>query len=105
MDNIDHRFIKKWEKAREKGEFRYILRTGVVGWGLTSAIVVLLVLAFFETTGNPHISFTEYINSQYFLQKGIFFFFIFIIVGMINGKLLWMMNEKAWKKEKEKLQK
>ena len=74
--------IERWKKKREGGKARYILQTGVFGWGLTMFVVM-----------------TFFINKRPENLKGVFVAaLIWLVCGAGFGWLTWEVNERFYLK-------
>ena len=78
--------IEKWAKTREKGKQRFVLINGVLGWGVTTAILWAALMEYIEPSENIWV-------------RPIIALFIFPIAGVAFGHLMWKKSEKAYDKE------
>lgn len=76
--------LAKWERLREKGKWNYILKFGVIGWGITSAVVFALVFSLLT-----HVSFWTVLPISLVL---------FPLGGIGWGYYMWSLSEKAYRK-------
>ena len=44
--------MNKWAKIREKGKQRFVLVNGVLGWGVSTAILWVFLMEFLEPSEN-----------------------------------------------------
>ncbi|WP_020674469.1 hypothetical protein [Geopsychrobacter electrodiphilus] len=80
--------IKNWEATRSKGKKRFVLISGVLNWGVLTAILWSLVMSY--TSGS------RFLN--YFLIAIV----VFPIGGVLFGHVTWNFMEKKYLKEKSK---
>jgi hypothetical protein len=74
--------IERWRKKREGGKARYILLTGVLGWGMTMFVVVTFV-----------------VNKRPEGFKSILVgLLIWVVCGAGFGWLTWALNEHLYRK-------
>ena len=85
--------LKRWEQTRTKGKIRFILLTGVIKIGFSTAIIILIIEKFRRPTDGL------YIQSVLMLLIG------HSIVGYILGLLLWTQNEREYLLRKDELTK
>ena len=81
--------MEKWAKTREKGKQRFVLVNGVLGWGITTAILWSVLMEFIEPSENIWI-------------RPIIALIVFPIAGVVFGHLMWDKSEKAYEKETRK---
>lgn len=77
--------MEKWAKTREKGKQRFVLVNGVLGWGVTTAILWSVLMEIIEP-------------SQSIWVRPITALIIFPIAGVAFGHLMWNKSEKAYEK-------
>lgn len=94
---IKEKFMKKWEKKREKGKFKYLLINGVILEGLKflSVIFILIIIAFIRTKG-------MFEFSKLTQPTVIGIILCYPIFGFIFGLIEWTLNEKFYIKELKK---
>ena len=81
--------MEKWAKTREKGKQRFVLVNGVLGWGVTTAILWCVLMELIEPSQNIWV-------------RPIIALIIFPIAGIVFGHLMWDKSEKAYEKETRK---
>ena len=88
MTNTDKDFIKKWEKTRAEGRFRFALLRGPLAGFITA-----LLLGFLQMGDR---SFTEVLFSQELLFNIILFVITFFLIQYI---LMWEVNQYLYKRK------
>ena len=78
--------MEKWAKTREKGKQCFVLVNGVLGWGVTTAILWSVLMELIEPSQNVWV-------------RLIIALIIFPIAGIAFGHLMWNKSEKAYEKE------
>lgn len=78
--------MEKWAKTREKGKQRFVLVNGVLGWGVSTAILWAALMEFLEPSENIWV-------------RPIIALIIFPIAGIAFGHLMWNKSEKAYEKQ------
>ncbi|PRO69001.1 hypothetical protein [Alteromonas gracilis] len=78
--------MDKWVKIREKGKQRFVIVNGVLGWGVTTAILWSVLMELIEPSENIWV-------------RPIIALIIFPIAGVVFGHLMWDKSEKAYEKE------
>ncbi len=76
--------LKRWEKTRTKGKFRFVLLNGIIKVGFSTAILILITRKFRYPTDDLYIQFVILIligNS---------------IGGYFFGRWFWKRNEKEY---------
>jgi Na+-driven multidrug efflux pump len=73
---------EKWERVRAAGRARFVLVYGVVGWGVTVAVLYSLV--------------SYFLLDQSFWRALIISLVLFPIGGYWLGKQWWDVNEKKY---------
>lgn len=88
----------KWSEIRKKGKWRFVLLHGVLLFGLIAGSLSEILNIVLED------KFTVTLLYQYeFYRDFIAAVIAFSIIGgPTYGILMWIFNEKMWKKEKEK---
>ena len=77
--------IERWKKKREGGKARYILQTGVLGWGLTMFVVMTFVI-----NKRPE-------NLKTILLAAL----LWLVGGAVFGWLTWIVNEHLYRRATE----
>ena len=77
--------MEKWAKTREKGKQRFVLVNGILGWGVTTAILWSVLMELIEPSQNIWVRPTIAL-------------IIFPIAGIAFGHLTWNKSEKAYEK-------
>ncbi|KTF07072.1 conserved hypothetical protein, membrane [marine sediment metagenome] len=77
--------MNKWAKIRKKGKQRFVLVNGVLGWGVTTAILWSVLMELIEPSQNIWV-------------RPIIALIIFPIAGIAFGHLMWNKSEKAYEK-------
>ena len=77
--------MDKWAKTREKGKQRFVLVNGVLGWGIPTAILWVILMEFIEPLENIWV-------------RPIIALIIFPIAGIAFGHLTWNRSEKTYEK-------
>ncbi|PRX34745.1 hypothetical protein BX659_10260 [Orenia metallireducens] len=85
---------ERWEQIRAKGKLRYILVHGIIGWGVSTAIIYTLVgLIMDKGIGMENIS----------LQKSLIDLAIALVVfptvGVLQSIFTWNKKEQEYLKE------
>jgi hypothetical protein len=81
--------IGKMEKIITKGKWHFVLWRGVVGWGITTAILFKLIMFFLE--GRP---FTDALLTA---------FIMFPTGGILFGLTMWFVMKRNYDKSQTKL--
>ena len=75
---------QRWAATRAKGITRFILLFGVLGWGLSAAVVRSLLKGFLEPNGPVPI----WVATDFILYPAL---------GALFGWLVWWFNERKFK--------
>jgi len=76
--------VEKWEKTRQKGKEKYVLVNGVLGWGVTTAIIWSVLMEMFQPSENIWV-------------RPLIALIIFPLGGIAFGYLTWNASEKQYK--------
>lgn len=81
--------MEKWEKTRQLGKKKFIIKSGVLGWGLPFVIGWPIIM-FFITSGERTL----------FKLISLFFtaLIVFPIGGYFSGLTMWNLSEKKYQK-------
>jgi hypothetical protein len=90
---MDREQMEQWEKTREGGELSFVLVRGVLGWGLTMAVVGCCFTYF----ANP-------LHPANFWMIPVFIPALCLGAGYVFGKVVWAGTEKAYQDAKEKFE-
>ena len=85
--------LKKWEKSRAKGKFRFVLLNGIIKFGFSTAILVLITRKFRHPTYDLSIQFVILLLIGH------------SIGGYIFGLWAWNRNEQEYLLRKDELTK
>lgn len=75
---------KSLEELYNKGKRRYVILHGVLSWGVSTAIIFLLITSLFQYGFH----FQEIIDS-FFSKKSLITLAIFIVAGFVWGNIMW----------------
>jgi hypothetical protein len=80
----------RWAKFSKLGRTQYVLRFGVLGWGIPTAILFALIQSYRQGSGG-------------FLFELIPALIIFPLGGILFGRIMWWMMEKIAKATEARL--
>ncbi len=83
--------MQKWEKTRSKGKNNFILKTGVLYWGISTG-VLWSIFMFFQGESRTIARFLAYFIPALIL---------FPIGGLFWGLWVWNITEKKYRKLKD----
>jgi hypothetical protein len=84
----DHAEIARWERNRAKGRTDFIVRRGVLGWGLPAALLTIL----YKVIDEQGFSATPQLTSG--LRVAIIIaLVVFPVCGWLFGRWLWRAGE------------
>ncbi|MGQ8366194.1 hypothetical protein [Glaciecola sp. 1036] len=81
--------LEKWEQTRAKGKTRFVIMKGVIGWGVTTAILWSIIMAFVAPTDNLWL-------------RPLLALVLFPLGGIAFGHFAWQSAEKKYAKSKAK---
>jgi hypothetical protein len=90
----DEKSIARWERTRARGQGRYVLYTGVLGWGL-SMFVVMTVLSYLQRYG-PVPPTADSGQIALVLLNLV----IWPLVGSLFGIVMWLTAEASYRSVK-----
>ncbi|HZG86691.1 hypothetical protein [Paenibacillus sp.] len=88
-------FEEKWNKTREKGRSIYILKYGMLMYGLPLGLIGALIARYFEN-GFSFVGFFYYGLVGDIIARGLF---TMVFAGGVFGYLMWKSNEEKYLKE------
>ena len=74
---------KKWEKTKAKGKTNYILKTGVLYWGLTTAVLLSVIMHFISP-------------EEKWYMRPLIALVVYPIVGIFHGWRMWRYKERMY---------
>ena len=87
MKERDKKFIEKWSKTREKGKFKFMIKSGFL-FGLFTVIIMQLLKL-------DEMSFRELFLSNFFVVN----LLIHMVVGVFGyGYVMWLFSEIKYRK-------
>ncbi|KMK75072.1 hypothetical protein [Alkalihalobacillus pseudalcaliphilus] len=86
---------REWSEIREKGPIIYILKDGVLGWGIPTAILYF----FFIRILDNGFAFSQYF-SEGWVWELMMALIIFPLTGLLFGWLMWILGERKYKRGK-----
>lgn len=89
--------FKRWSKIRKKGKLSYILKYGILFWGIPTGILAGILLYFIEMGGFTFQAFTQIEFYGEVIARVLFFA---LVGGPLYGILTWVGRERKWNKEK-----
>ncbi|MCP4990550.1 MAG: hypothetical protein GY928_32265 [Colwellia sp.] len=87
---MKYKEIKKWEKIRAKGKFRYIMITGVIKICIPYCIIRTIVSEYVHVREFGHLS------NDLFAKFDLTYLLVYSIGGCIIGLFLWKRSEKEY---------
>ena len=87
----EQNIFENWQSARNMGMKKYLLRHGVLTWGVSTFIVYWILVAIMNQFNS--------IKTPMSLPNLIFTFLMFAVFGLIYGALVWRRNERIFKKK------
>ena len=81
--------IAKWEKIREKGKNQFIIKFGVIGWGIPTAILWGITMFFVTSGPKTFLKFVIWVGVA---------LIVFPIGGYFWGLWMWWWSERWYKK-------
>ncbi|WP_410511501.1 hypothetical protein PaeBR_15610 [Paenibacillus sp. BR2-3] len=81
----------KWEKTRTKGKKRFLIINGIVGWGISTALLFTLISSFFDHQ-------YTIIFDKDFIMDLVTSLIIFPVGGLFWGLWVWSWMEKLYMK-------
>ncbi|GEL76478.1 hypothetical protein [Tenuibacillus multivorans] len=86
----------KWEQIQAKGKKNYVMKYGVLGWGLSTGILYFFILNLL-TYG---MTFSSYFSEGWLLDF-LIGIVIFMFAGVPFGLITWKMNNRNYQKLSE----
>ena len=90
MKKLTEKQKQKITKLISKGKRQYVLKIGVLYWGVMSAILFRFYMIVIHGTGEPFLQ-------QFFSLETVIAFIIFPLCGIIFGLLMWKSLQKTAK--------
>ncbi|WP_186580299.1 hypothetical protein [Aquibacillus kalidii] len=87
-----------WPEIKKKGKTHFIITQGVIGWGVTTAILFFIVTSVLDFGMN----FTSYLTIEV-LKDLLISLVIFPLVGIICGWLMWELLERKHRNQSQLL--
>jgi len=81
---------RPWEDVRKGGKQNYIIKNGVLGWGLSSAVLCSLALIFLS----KELGMATYLGIALAIV-------VFLCLGYVWGMITWKIMEKGYQPENE----
>jgi magnesium-transporting ATPase (P-type) len=92
---------EKWLRMKEQGRRKFIFRTGFLTYGMMLFVVYIILTVILNQTYNPEIRLIDYISSSQFLNKLLFTFVLFSLLGWFMGRSLWRSYQRKWDEVKK----
>lgn len=83
--------LDNWKANREMGKKKYIIKFGVVTWGISTFVIYWILMFVLNAVTKSQGNFTIY--------QVIISLIFFAIFGAIYGNILWKRNEKIYKEK------
>jgi len=81
----------RWASIRQRGLTRFVIFNGMIGWGLSTAILFALLDTYFE---RKVIAF-----DAEFIENLVTSLIIFPVGGIVWGIVVWFWTEKSYRKD------
>jgi hypothetical protein len=81
---------KSWKEIKSKGKIHFIIKIGIIGWGVPTAILYTLINELFENG----LVFTMYFNGE-FIKDLLLNLLVFQVGGIFFGWWMWKIAEKS----------
>lgn len=81
----------------EEGKGKYIIKHGVLSWGVSTAIIVRIIMGFYQYKFD-----LQKVAQSLFSADTVYTLITFSIFGAIWGRIMWVWIEKEIKKEEAK---
>jgi len=89
---MNDRSRREWEKLRIEGKSHFVIKSGVLRWGLSTAILYTLYLHLLEN---------GWTLSGNIISKAVLAFLLFPIGGYFWGIWVWSWQEKKYRKSSD----
>ena len=86
---------KRWSKIREKGKLRYILKYGILFWGIPTGIIAGIIINFLEMG----FSLSVFKQIEFYSELIARMLFFGLFGGPLYGIITWIGKERKWKEE------
>ncbi|TFB19516.1 hypothetical protein E3U55_10145 [Filobacillus milosensis] len=80
--------FEKWGRIREKDKKHFIIYYGVLGWGLSTAILVF----FIGEIADHGLTFADYFTGEW-IKSLLIAFMSFMLGGVVFGYMMWGVYE------------
>ncbi|MBD7969239.1 hypothetical protein [Paenibacillus gallinarum] len=77
--------LSKWERTRTKGKIKYIIFNGIIGWGVSTALIGTMLMTFVGT-------------NQDFFHLLLLSLIAFPLAGILFGVSTWYWSESIYQK-------
>jgi len=84
---LDERRLAKLERIHARGGFSYVIRYGVIGWGVGSAVLSAIAMALVSD------------RREFLLTAGVNLI-VFPVGGIFWGATMWWFLENQWKRQR-----
>jgi hypothetical protein len=94
--NVKQSKIAKWEKTRKQGKWYFIVKYGIIGWGVT----FWLLMSLWESFSNPNGGIFAFgpFNASVFYHYTLIGLPISVICGFSWGLCMWNWAENKYQK-------
>ncbi len=85
-DTDRDRRLARWERIRADGRLRYVLRYGMLGWGVTTGLVWAGLMSLIGSAPSPWL----------YIALGLS---LFPLAGVLWGMAMWNWMERHWRRQ------
>lgn len=81
--------LKNWPEQRKMGKKKYVLKFGILNWGITTYVIYWLMMIVVSSIGKT--------GASYNAVQMLFSLFFFLVFGVFYSLMMWKRNEQMYK--------